>query len=321
MMKNKLFEIILSFLIMYSLITATRGLTFYHGISIPEMFKIPVWVLFFSIFLIFIFPLFGLGISNFFQQRNIFNSKRHILLFSFSMSNVVSYLTMGNNLPLLRGDMISNMFDILFYFSLISLIMLLLTFLMNNLDKDRASEDIDDSEEETTANQIRENINNDDPITSGDDDDLNRRDFAEQLTDHIIKSKGKLTVGIYGPWGSGKSSFINMMRMKVPPTHLTIHFTPWYFGEKSDGVILEFLDHFSEQLKRFDHFDTSLERYLEKYTSFFKSIQVQSFGGVLRAGELLNKTCTNIRNTMNFITFTKSLVSIGNNNGNNKNIK
>ncbi|PFA55516.1 P-loop NTPase fold protein, partial [Bacillus cereus] len=77
-------------------------------------------------------------------------------------------------------------------------------------------------------------------------DALSRKEFAEQLIDPIIKSNGKLTIGIYGPWGSGKSSFFTMMNDYIPKEQLKMNFTPWYFGENTDGIILEFLEHFAE---------------------------------------------------------------------------
>jgi hypothetical protein len=54
----------------------------------------------------------------------------------------------------------------------------------------------------------------DGPITSSGEDDLGRapvaHDFAESIRE-LDASQG-LVVGILGPWGHGKSSFINLMR-------------------------------------------------------------------------------------------------------------
>lgn len=56
-------------------------------------------------------------------------------------------------------------------------------------------------------------LKNDLPITKFDDDNLDRQKFAIQMR-KIIKNYNKkdcLTLGIMGSWGSGKTSFINMV--------------------------------------------------------------------------------------------------------------
>ena len=61
----------------------------------------------------------------------------------------------------------------------------------------------------TNQNELK----NDLPITRFDDDKLDRQKFALQIR-IIIKNynqKDCLTLGIMGPWGSGKTSLINMV--------------------------------------------------------------------------------------------------------------
>ena len=56
-------------------------------------------------------------------------------------------------------------------------------------------------------------LKTDTPITKFDDDLLNRQKFALQMR-KIIKNYKPiecLTLGIMGPWGSGKTSLINMV--------------------------------------------------------------------------------------------------------------
>ena len=56
-------------------------------------------------------------------------------------------------------------------------------------------------------------LKNDIPITKFDDDKLDRQKFARQLRKIIkhYKNKECLTLGVMGPWGSGKTSLINMV--------------------------------------------------------------------------------------------------------------
>ncbi|WP_052946723.1 P-loop NTPase fold protein [Dermacoccus sp. PE3] len=72
------------------------------------------------------------------------------------------------------------------------------------------------------------------PITSSREDDLGRapvaQDFAESIRE-LDASQG-LVVGILGPWGHGKSSFINLMREQfaTAPALTVVDFNPWMFS-------------------------------------------------------------------------------------------
>ncbi|MGO2933728.1 KAP family P-loop NTPase fold protein [Microbacterium sp.] len=78
------------------------------------------------------------------------------------------------------------------------------------------------------------------PITSSDDDDLGRapvaHDFAVSIRE-LDASQG-LVVGILGPWGHGKSSFINLMReqFETEPALTVIDFNPWMFSGSNQLV-------------------------------------------------------------------------------------
>ena len=51
------------------------------------------------------------------------------------------------------------------------------------------------------------------PITKSSEDKLNRESFAESLANVILQSTfpTSFTVGLYGAWGSGKTSLLNMV--------------------------------------------------------------------------------------------------------------
>ncbi|WP_176547689.1 KAP family P-loop NTPase fold protein [Bacillus thuringiensis] len=167
------------------------------------------------------------------------------------------------------------MFDILFYLSSLSLLLLAGIYLVNKLKK-----------AEGDKGKHEYALHNDDPLQMSEQDALSRKEFAEQLIDPIIKSNGKLTIGIYGPWGSGKSSFFTMMNDYIPKEQLKMNFTPWYFGENTDGIILEFLEHFAEQINKSNYYDTGLEKELAAYANFFKSIQLRPTGATIALGDL-----------------------------------
>lgn len=70
------------------------------------------------------------------------------------------------------------------------------------------------------------------PITKSDDDVLNRGSFAESLAKTIVQysSPSSLTIGLYGRWGSGKTSLLNIIFEnveKIDDSVAIIRFDPW----------------------------------------------------------------------------------------------
>lgn len=274
-LKGNFLPISIGFLIIYSSISVLRVVNSNLDIRITDNLQFVIWICFFILISLTMFVVFGLGFRSFFFEKQIVTSKRHLLLFTISISIVINYYTMGSHLVFLEGDILSNMFDILFYLSSLSLLLLVGIYLVNKLKK----ADGDKGENEYA-------LHNDDPLQMSEQDALSRKEFAEQLIDPIIKSNGKLTIGIYGPWGSGKSSFFTMMNNYIPKEQLKMNFTPWYFGENTDGIILEFLEHFAEQINKSNYYDTRLEKELAAYANFFRSIQLRPTGATIALGDL-----------------------------------
>ena len=52
----------------------------------------------------------------------------------------------------------------------------------------------------------------DTPLKNADDDKLNTRKYVEGLAQYLSKSAMPTTVAIQGQWGSGKTSFMNLLR-------------------------------------------------------------------------------------------------------------
>ena len=85
------------------------------------------------------------------------------------------------------------------------------------------------------------------PISSAQEDNLDRDQFVRRLTDALInpvggKSTG-VVVGITGPWGSGKSSILNLLQDHIKARHgnaLVVRFDPWLVSGRND-LITEFI--------------------------------------------------------------------------------
>lgn len=97
---------------------------------------------------------------------------------------------------------------------------------------------------------IREEIISDVPISSKSDDLFDRASWAEQLANVIvgINSPNAFTVGIVGPWGSGKTSMMNMIVEELRNQGLEIvRFSPWLFSSQ-EKILQELLKQLMEAL-------------------------------------------------------------------------
>jgi len=100
-------------------------------------------------------------------------------------------------------------------------------------------------------------FNADTPIHSSNEDLLNRADFSEQLAKAILSynQRESFNIGLYGEWGSGKTSVINMVEESIfasienednKPT--IIKFNPWLFADQGQ-LTVQFFKQFSSAYK------------------------------------------------------------------------
>jgi hypothetical protein len=91
----------------------------------------------------------------------------------------------------------------------------------------------------------------DNPITSAADDVLGRAGLAESFADDVLGfdvSEGAV-VGVLGPWGSGKTSFLNLARARLDDHGVAvIDFNPWMFSG-TEQLVVSFFVELSAQLK------------------------------------------------------------------------
>jgi predicted KAP-like P-loop ATPase len=92
---------------------------------------------------------------------------------------------------------------------------------------------------------------NDNPIRDHHDDTLGRAESAESFASHVLaldRSEGAV-VGVLGPWGSGKTSYINLARDEFRAAGAEIvDFNPWMFSG-AEQLVESFFVEVASQLK------------------------------------------------------------------------
>ena len=94
-------------------------------------------------------------------------------------------------------------------------------------------------------------IPSDNPIRDPKYDVLGRADEAKKFARHVLEldaSEGAV-VGVFGPWGSGKTSFLNLTRKEFEQEDIpVIDFNPWLFSGTKQ-LVERFFDELSARLK------------------------------------------------------------------------
>ena len=114
------------------------------------------------------------------------------------------------------------------------------------------------------------------PIESKEQDVLNRASFARLLANALIEYKNNetFTVGLFGKWGCGKTSLVNITlseidRIQSSNTNkdkelIVVHFNPWNFSS-TDQLLTQFFlrlsNEFNDSNKELNKLATALEKY------------------------------------------------------------
>jgi len=115
---------------------------------------------------------------------------------------------------------------------------------------------------------------NDEPISNIKDDILNRNEFVSRLGKTIInwEANESLVIGIYGPWGSGKSSVLNLLQayiesMENKDASIVIKFDPWYFNS-TEQLLVSFFSTINSAIKKLTNIkNPELDKYFSKYSN------------------------------------------------------
>lgn len=84
----------------------------------------------------------------------------------------------------------------------------------------------------------------DSPINSKDEDEFKRYPFANRISNLIkgYKKGDSITIGVYGGWGEGKTSVLNLIKrdLEVDKGIVSITFNPWLFSNESQLLVTFF---------------------------------------------------------------------------------
>jgi len=122
----------------------------------------------------------------------------------------------------------------------------------------------------------------DQPIKSYKEDILGRHAFAQSLGSAILsyKEKDSIVIGLFGAWGSGKTSIINMALEHIyssPKNRsdeekpIVIRFNPWNYSDQNQ-LVTQFFRQLSVVLRRSDYASDAKKagEQLETYAKFFE---------------------------------------------------
>ena len=117
-------------------------------------------------------------------------------------------------------------------------------------------------------NEKDRKILGDNPIRSPEEDVLGRNDVAESFVEHVLElnvSEGAV-VGVFGPWGSGKTSFINLAKAKFKANgNPVFDFNPWMFSG-TEQLVQRFFTELSSEFNI--HVNSKRAKMGEKIESF-----------------------------------------------------
>jgi predicted KAP-like P-loop ATPase len=131
----------------------------------------------------------------------------------------------------------------------------------------------------------------DNPINKPEQDLFNFKFYAEKVQKLIqlnSSNPNPITIGIYGKWGEGKTSFLNLIEDKIDhfekrdedKEYLKFHFNPWRYSSE-DEMLFDFFDALSK--KFYVQENTNLQevgKWISKYSKYLKAVKISATVGL-----------------------------------------
>jgi hypothetical protein len=129
------------------------------------------------------------------------------------------------------------------------------------------------------------------PINNFEEDLFNFKHYAEKVKKIIQLNSSNtepITIGIYGKWGEGKTSFLNLLKHKIEhfdkdengKEYLIYDFNPWRYSNE-DEMLFDFFDGIAK--KFYVNKETSIQevgKFISKYSKYLKAIKISATVGI-----------------------------------------
>lgn len=128
-------------------------------------------------------------------------------------------------------------------------------------------------------------LNPDLPITKNSEDILNRSTFANSLAKTLLQYSfsSSLTIGLYGEWGSGKTSLLNMVLETVESKDsntVILRFNPWLCSN-SKQLITQFFKQLSAAIKLKKPKNETAWELIDQYADLFDAANMIPGAGTI----------------------------------------
>ncbi len=146
----------------------------------------------------------------------------------------------------------------------------------------------DASTQEMAKEQPESPYLSDDPIASKTQDRFGRAPFAARIAETIAKraDPSSIVIGLFGPWGDGKTSVLKMMEESLGPHQnaIAIRFNPWHFPSE-EALLRGFFATLAETLGKEPGFKGRAAELLGKYGGLLSAVSVALPGVEINPGE------------------------------------
>lgn len=129
------------------------------------------------------------------------------------------------------------------------------------------------------------------PINNFEEDLFNFKHYADKVKKIIQLNSSNdeaLTFGIYGKWGEGKTSFLNLLKNKIEhfeknengKEYLSFDFNPWRYSNE-DEMMFDFFDGISKRF--YVEKNTPIQevgKWIQKYSKYLKAIKISATAGI-----------------------------------------
>lgn len=133
----------------------------------------------------------------------------------------------------------------------------------------------------------------DKPVFAAEDDKFKRWPFAKRISQTIIRrtNEDSLVIGVYGPWGDGKTSVLNFIESELSSQDdiIVVRFNPWLFHDETT-LLKSFFETLAETLgRKLPTKKQELGEKLRKYGSIVSIASVSLFGLALSPGQAIKE--------------------------------